>query len=108
LDAHQVAKHPYLVIADEDTVLGFRCVGIAGNAVSNRTEALAALKGARDSQAGVVIVTQEVAAMMLEEVDALRFGGGSPMVVEIPGARGPLAGRKSLSDVIRQAIGVRV
>jgi V/A-type H+/Na+-transporting ATPase subunit F len=101
-------KHPYLVIADEDTVLGFRCAGVAGNAVTSRMEALAALKGARDSEAGVVILTQEVAAMMPEEVDALRFGGGLPMVVEIPGARGPLPGRKSLSDVIRQAIGVKV
>jgi V/A-type H+-transporting ATPase subunit F len=108
LDAHQVAKHPYLVIADEDTVLGFRCAGVAGNGVNSRTEALAALKSARDSNAGVVILTQEVAAMMQEEVDALRFGGGLPMVVEIPGIRGRLAGRKSLSDVIRQAIGVRI
>jgi V/A-type H+-transporting ATPase subunit F len=108
LDAHQVAKRPYLVIADEDTVLGFRCAGVAGNAVNSRTEALAALKSARDSKAGVVILTQEVAAMMQEEVDALRFGGGLPIVVEIPGTRGRLAGRKSLSDVIRQAIGVRV
>jgi V/A-type H+-transporting ATPase subunit F len=101
-------KHPYLVIADEDTVLGFRCTGVAGTAVSNRAEALAALKSARDSETGVVILTQEVAAMMQEDVDVLRFGGGLPMVVEIPGARGPLAGRRTLSDVIRQAIGVRV
>lgn len=108
MDAHQTVKHPYLVIADEDTVLGFRCAGVPGAGVNNRAEALAALKSARDSEAGVVILTQEVAAMMQEEVDALRFGGGLPMVVEIPGARGPLAGRKSLSDVIRQAIGVRV
>jgi V/A-type H+-transporting ATPase subunit F len=101
-------KHRYLVIADEDTVLGFRCAGVAGIAVNSRADALAALKSARDSEAGVVILTQEAAAMMQEEVEALRFGGGLPMVVEIPGARGPLAGRKSLSDVIRQAIGVRV
>jgi V/A-type H+-transporting ATPase subunit F len=101
-------KRKYLVIADEDTVLGFRCAGVAGIAARGRTEALAALKSARDSEAGVVVLTQEIAAMMQEEVDALRFGGGLPMVVEIPGPRGPLAGRRSLSDVIRQAIGVRV
>jgi V/A-type H+-transporting ATPase subunit F len=101
-------KHSYLVIADEDTVLGFGCAGVAGTAVKDRTEALAALKSAQVSGAGVVILTQEVVAMMQDEVDALRFGGGLPMVVEIPGAQGPLAGRKSLSDVIRQAIGVRV
>jgi V/A-type H+-transporting ATPase subunit F len=108
LAANPVTKHSYFVIADEDTVLGFRCAGVPGTAVSSRAEALAALKSARDSEAGIAILTQEVAAMMQEEVDALRFGGGLPMVVEIPGARGPLAGRKSLSDVIRQAIGVRV
>jgi len=79
--------------------------GLAGESVA---EALAALESARDSEAGIVILTQEVGAMMQQEVDMLRFGGGLPMVVEIPGARGPLAGRRSLSDVIRQAIGVRV
>ena len=106
--AHQVAKRRYLVIADEDTVLGFRCAGVPGIAVENGTEALAALKSARENEAGLVILTEEVAAMMQDEVDALRFGGGLPMVVEIPGARGPFPGRKSLSDIIRQAIGVKV
>jgi V/A-type H+-transporting ATPase subunit F len=101
-------KNRYLVIGDEDAVLGFRCAGVAGVAVNSATEALAALKGARESKAGIVILTQEVAAMMQEEVDALRFGGRLPMIVEIPGPRGPLSGRKSLSDIIRQAIGVKI
>ena len=108
MDAHQQIKHKYLVIADEDTVLGFRCAGVPGIAVGDRAGALAALKRAQDEQAGIVILTQEAAAMMQEEVDALRFGGKLPMVVEIPGAQGPVPGRRTLSDVIRQAIGVRI
>jgi V/A-type H+-transporting ATPase subunit F len=107
LDGHQV-RYRYLVIADEDTVLGFRCSGVPGIAVSDREGALKALEAARNEKAGIVILTEEVAAMAREEVDAVRFRGVLPMVVEIPGARGPLPGRRSLAEVIRQAIGVKV
>ena len=101
-------KHRYLVIADEDTVLGFRCCGVPGIAVADREGVLKALQAARNEKAGILILTEEVAAMAREQVDALRFRGGVPMVVEIPGARGSLPERRSLADVIRQAIGVKV
>jgi vacuolar-type H+-ATPase subunit F/Vma7 len=107
LDGHQV-RYRYLVIADEDTVLGFRCSGMPGIAVADREGVLKALQGAQEEKAGMVILTEEAAAMAREEVDALRFRGTLPMVVEIPGARGPRPERRSLAEIIRQAIGVKV
>jgi len=107
LDAHQV-KHKYLVIADEDTVLGFRSAGVPGVAVADREGTLKALQRARNEKTGIVILTEEVGAIAREEVDALRFRGVLPLIVEIPGARGPLPGQRSLADIIRQAIGVKV
>jgi V/A-type H+-transporting ATPase subunit F len=100
--------YKYYVIADQDTVLAFGLVGVPGVVVNDAPQALQALRAVRGGTAGIVILTQEVGAMVQEEVDAIRFGETVPMVVEIPGRGGPLAGRRSLSDVIRGAVGIRV
>jgi V/A-type H+-transporting ATPase subunit F len=101
-------KYGYLVIADEDTVQGFRAVGIAGEAAATADAVLLALERARAGNVGIVIMTEEIADMAREEIDALRFGEAMPMVVEVPGPEGPMEGRRTLTDIIREAIGIRV
>ena len=98
----------YFVIADEDTVLGFRAAGVPGAPVEGRQEALEALDAAKRRNVGLILVSEEVASMIREEVDALRLRGTAPMVVETPGPEGPMPGRRSLSDLIREAIGVKL
>jgi hypothetical protein len=41
-------------------------------------------------------------------VDEIRFGEALPLIVEVPGLNGPLPGRRSLPDIIREALGIRV
>lgn len=101
-------SYRYFVIADEDTLVGFRCAGLSGRAVSTADEASAALREAREKNAGIIIVTEEVADMLGAEIESVRFDEELPMVVEIPGAQGPMPGRRTLSEVIREAIGVKV
>lgn len=101
-------SYRYFVIADEDTLSGFRCAGIPGRAVGNSREAAEALSEACKKNAGVVIVTEEISAMIKPEIDAVRFSEELPMVVEIPGPQGPMPGHRTLSDIIREAIGVKV
>jgi vacuolar-type H+-ATPase subunit F/Vma7 len=101
-------KHAYYVIGDEDTVLGFRCAGIPGRSVATSADVLDGIEEARRAGAGILILTEEVADMARQEVDALRLSPGLPMLVEIPGPQGPLAGRRTLQSIIREAIGVKV
>ena len=101
-------RYTYYVIGDEDVVLGFRTAGITGRAVTNRQEALVALKLAQEKDVGVVILTEEVSEMVRAEVEEIRFGEALPLIVEVPGMNGPLPGRKSLTDMIREALGIRV
>jgi len=101
-------KYGYLVIADEDTVQGFRSVGIPGEAASSADDVLRTLAKARVSNVGIIVMTEEVADMARREVDELRFDEELPMIVEIPGPEGPLEGRRSLTDIIREAIGIKV
>lgn len=101
-------KLSYLVIADDDTVLGFQCAGIPGVAVSTAEETVQALQEAKERNVGIVILTEEVAASIQAELDELRFGDALPLVVEIPGAQGPMPGRRGLTEIIREAIGIKV
>ena len=101
-------KHKYLVIADEDTVLGFKCAGVPGIVATSRPEALRALQEARERKVGIIILTEEVALMARAEVDEVRFSKTLPMVVEIPGPRGPIPGKRGLSQVIRETVGIKV
>lgn len=101
-------KSSYLVIADEDTVQGFRGAGIPGTAASSADDVLRALKRAQEENVGIVIVTEEVADMARQEIDNIRFDEELPMIVEIPGPQGPIEGRRSLTDIIREAIGIKV
>ncbi len=96
-------------IADEETVRGFSLAGVAGCAVSSVAQAAAALEQATaDPECGIVVLTQQVAAGIHEKVETLRLERERPLVVEIPGPEGPLPGRKSLRQFVREAVGFRV
>jgi vacuolar-type H+-ATPase subunit F/Vma7 len=99
----------YFVIADEDTVLGFRYAGVEGRAVRTPEEARAALaEHLARRRAGVLILTDRVAEAMADEVDRLRFETRTPLVVQIPGPEGPSRSRPVLMNLIREAMGIKL
>ena len=111
----------YHVIGERELVLGFALVGVGGTVASTREEALAAflretgresslaVRATREAdRALVLILTEEIAAMLEAEVREWQMSGEFPLVVEIPGLHGRLPGRKTLTEAIREAIGIRV
>jgi V/A-type H+-transporting ATPase subunit F len=99
----------YCVIADEDTVLGFRYAGVEGRVVNTPEEARAALRELESSSdTGVVIITDQIAEAVSDEVNRLRFRSGTPILVQIPGPDGPAPGRPDLTALIREAMGVKI
>jgi V/A-type H+-transporting ATPase subunit F len=99
----------FYCIADEDTVRGLRLAGVAGQAVATAQEAAAALAtAAADRELGILILTQNVAASIRASVDTHRLERAQPLIVEIPGPTGPLAGHKSLRQVVQAAVGISV
>ena len=99
----------FFCIGDEDTVRGFRLAGIEGQAVANADDAAEALAGAvRRSGVGVVIITDAVAADIREQVDTVRLECEKPLLVEVPGPQGPIAGRKTLRQLVQEAVGIRI
>ena len=111
----------YTVIGERELVLGFALVGVQGTIVANRDEALDAFSRATgrgnllaggtpstDERAKVMILTEETAEMLDQEVREWQLGGEYPLIVELPGLHGHLSGRKTLTDSIREAIGIHV
>lgn len=111
----------YFVIGERELVLGFSLVGIHGAVARTREEALDAFYGAtgrgtllaggtpsESERAKILILTEEVSSMLDEEVRDWQMGADYPLIVEIPGLHGHLSGRKTLTDSIREAIGIHV
>jgi V/A-type H+/Na+-transporting ATPase subunit F len=99
----------FFCIADEDTVRGFRLAGVAGQAVTSVEQALAAVENAlTQPDCAIIIVTQQTAAGIHEKVETIRLERDRPLIVEIPGPEGPLAGRKSLRQFVQEAVGMSV
>ncbi|MCR5123651.1 MAG: V-type ATP synthase subunit F [Treponema sp.] len=108
----------YFVIGEREIVLAFKLVGVDGSVSVNRTEALDAFNritgrgGIASVPASerpkVLILTEEVSSMLEDEVLDWQKGAEYPLIVEIPGIRGHLEGKKTLTDSIREAIGIQV
>ena len=108
----------YFVIGEREIVLAFKLVGVDGSVSVNRTEALDAFNritgrgGIASVPASerpkVLILTEEVSSMLEDEVLDWQKGVEYPRIVEIPGIRGHLEGKKTLTDSIREAIGIQV
>jgi V/A-type H+-transporting ATPase subunit F len=99
----------FCCIADEDTVRGFRLAGIAGQAVTTAPQAAAAVQQAiQRRDCGIIILTDTVASGIRSQVDTIRLERDQPLIVEIPGPDGPLPGRKSLRQLVQEAVGMRL
>ncbi len=111
----------YCVIGGRAVVLGFRLVGVDGVIVGNKDEAAEAffrMTGRGNLLAGgisseeelpkILILTEDVSSMLEDEVREWQMKADYPLIVEIPGLHGHLEGKKSLTDSIREAIGIHV
>ena len=98
-----------MVIGHQDAVRGFALVGVQGQIATTDETVDQALNTALDDKSiGIILVTEEAAALVRQRMDYLLAHSTVPLVVEIPGPGGPQANRPSLSDVIRRTTGVRI
>ncbi len=96
-------------IADELTVRGFRLAGIAGQVVTTPKQAADAVaRAAAQPDCSIIILTQNVAAGLRQQVETIRWERARPLIVEIPGPEGSLPGRKGLRQLVQEAVGIRV
>lgn len=98
-----------LVIGHPDAVLGFSLAGVGGITATTADEVNKALDEAQaNKDIGIVLVTQEVAAMIPARMEHLSLRSTIPLVVEIPSRGGVPEGQVSLGDIVLRAIGIKL
>ena len=106
----------FYIIGDREIVLAFKLTGVDGTVAESRQEVLNAFNKVTSGNSGhsadadlpKVLILTEAAALTIEEEElAWQKTGKFPLIVEIPGLDGHVTGKKSLTDAIREAIGVQ-
>ncbi len=99
----------FYVVADADTVQGFRYAGISGTIVDDAQAAAAELERlASEGAELIIIITEQIAETVRDTVDAIRLGEELPLIVDLPGPEGRGEGTPSLVDMIRKAVGIQL
>jgi V/A-type H+/Na+-transporting ATPase subunit F len=99
----------FFCIGDDDTAMGFRLAGIPTRSATTAEHAQAAVSEAlAQGDCGILIITERLADAIRPRIEAIRSEREDPLIVEIPGAEGPLPGRKSLRDLVQEAVGMRI
>jgi vacuolar-type H+-ATPase subunit F/Vma7 len=98
------------VIGDSDMLTGFRLVGVEGAEANTVYEARQALnKVLQRSDVAIIILSEEFAKepSIQGQVDKIRQERVTPLIVELPGSRGPKSEIK-LSDTISKILGIKM
>jgi V/A-type H+-transporting ATPase subunit F len=100
----------YFFIGASEILTAFRFAGVTGKAISTAEEAVSAFHGITEHPMSykILILTEQAADWLGDELTEWQLSGKYPLVVEIPGLDGKIEGRKTLVDSIREAIGIHV
>ena len=99
----------YHIIGDKDTVLGYRFAGVSGDVVEDAEQAKTAFENAlNDSGITVLLVTEAVEDMIPDMVIKHRMAAIPPYLAVVQDIWGPRGGRKSLQELINEAVGIRI
>jgi V/A-type H+/Na+-transporting ATPase subunit F len=99
----------FFVIGDADTVLGFNLAGVEGIVAETPEKISEALRAAfQKEDLGVIVITEQTAEKVRNEVDQYFYKTTFPLIIEIPDREGPAKGRASIRDMIRTAVGIHL
>ena len=98
----------FLISDDHDTLVGMRLAGIDGVAALDKREVEEQLALVVDDESvGIVLITEKLAAMAKEQLDDIKLNRKRPLVLTVPDRNG-MSGGTSITDYIREAIGVKL
>jgi V/A-type H+-transporting ATPase subunit F len=98
-----------MVIGHPDAVLGFSLAGMGGRTATSASEANLALDEALgQTEIGIILVTDDVAAMIKPRMEQLKMHSTIPLVVEIPAPEDVRPPNPPLGEVVKRAIGIKI
>ena len=98
----------FLISDNTDAMIGMRLAGIEAKRVTSRDEAEKAFKKALSAEdIGILLITAGVAELCPETVKKLKQSN-RPLLVTIPDGDGNGRNRDSITEYIRDAIGIKI
>ena len=98
-----------MVIGHPEAVLGFSLAGVAGRVATTAAEVnqiLDELLAARE--VGIILVTDDVAALIQTRMNDLKMHSTVPLVFEIPAPPAARPSKPPLSEIVKRAIGIKI
>ncbi|MCH5191610.1 MAG: V-type ATP synthase subunit F [Oscillospiraceae bacterium] len=97
----------FLLTDDADSLIGMRLAGIEGKYVTDRETALSQIEIAAKSDVGILLMTPGVSALCRDMLVELKKRN-RPLIVTIPDSDPGHNPADSVTDYIRDAIGVKI
>lgn len=98
----------YLLTDDPDTLIGLRLAGVEGKLLEENNNAISVLEEiCEDSEIGMLLITPKVANMCGATLTELKKKN-RPLITEIPDSDPKNNRPDSVTDYIRNAIGIKI
>src|SRR5271157_937581 len=98
-----------MVVGHPEAVLGLSLAGVGGRAATSAAEANLVLDEVLASpDIGIVLVTDDVAAMIEARMNELKMHSTVPLVFEIPAPVAVRPAKPPLSEIVKRAIGIKI
>lgn len=99
----------FLISDNIDTLMGMRLGGIEGVVVHEKNEVKNALTRAmQDKDTAVILITQKLIEESSEMIYDIKLNRKYPLIVEIPDRHGQSHISTSISQYVREAVGIRI
>ncbi len=98
------------VVADEDTVTGFRLAGVKGGyIVKEPKEAEPIIRDLIKKEVSIIIITEKIGDELRDFIEESTRSGALPIIIEIPDKYGPSERKVDpLRELIKRVIGVEM
>lgn len=99
----------YLISDNVDTQTGMRLAGVEGVVLHEKGEVLEKLAEViRDPQIGVLLITEKIGSLIPDEVRDIKMNHPIPLIVEVPDRHGSSRAKDSITQYVREAIGLKI
>ncbi|VVC04631.1 V-type ATP synthase subunit F [Candidatus Burarchaeum australiense] len=104
--SEEAKKEKIVVIGDSTLVTGFRLAGVTEYYLATGRDAEAKLAELMETgAAGVIIVPEEIMVDMDWRLKKKIEAAAKPVVVPVPGRKGPVGEAESLREMVKRALG---
>lgn len=100
----------FFVISDNvDTAVGLRLAGMEGVVAHSKEEAEEAIRTAADNpEIGIVLITGKLTSLCSDLIRDIKLNRKQPLISEIPDRHGIGQVGDSISQYVREAIGIKI